>query len=116
MGVGVEGQVHHFRPLGVWRLGVPSIVGVEGSHSGRRGYRVVVSMLCHQEKVYLVVLLLIEKREDECYDNLFDSFSQSIGLGAKGRGYTRVDSYDCEEIYPGVGWEPEVSVRHDVMG
>ena len=49
MGIGVGGRVHHFRSLGVLRLGVPSIVGVEGSHAGRRGYRVVVSMLGHRE-------------------------------------------------------------------
>ena len=51
--------MYHFRPLRVLRHGVPSIVGIEGSHAGRRGYRVVVSMLGHREQVHPIVLFLV---------------------------------------------------------
>ena len=94
MGIGVRGRIHHFRPLGVLRLGVPSIVGLEGSHSGRGGYRVVVSMFGHREEVYPVVLFLVEERPKVCFDNLVDSFGLSIGLGLKGRGHAGTDSCD----------------------
>ena len=92
MSIGAGGRDHHFRPLGVLRLGLPSIVGIEGSHTGRRGYQVVVSMLGHRKQVYPIVLLLIDIRLEVCFDNLVVSFGLSIGLGVKGRGHAGVNS------------------------
>ena len=114
MGIGVGGWIYHFCPLRVLRLEVPSIVGVQGSHSGGGHYRVVESVLGQREEVYPVVLLLIEEGPEVCFDNLADSFGLSIGLGVKGRGHAGADSCDGEEIHPGIACEPGFTVGHDV--
>ena len=108
------GRVHYFRPLGVLLLRVPSVVDVEGSHAGRRGYRVVVSVLSHGEQVHPVVLLLVDVWPEVCFDILVDSFGLSISLWVEGHGHSGAHSCDGQEILPGVEREPGIMVGHDV--
>ena len=114
MGIGMGGRIHHFRPLGVLRLWVPSVGGVEGSHFSRRSYQVVVSMLCHGELVYPVVLLLVKEWSEVCFNNLVDSFGLSFGLGVKRSGHLSADSSDGEGILPGVRCAPVVMIGYNV--
>ena len=114
MGIGIRGRIHHFRPLGVLRLWVPSLVSVEGSLSGHRGFQVLISMLDHQELFYPVIQFLIKDGVEVCFDILVDSFSLTNGLWVKGHEHMGSDSSDCLEVLPGIGCEFGVTVRQDV--
>ena len=80
VGISVGSQIHHFHPRGVLRLGVPSVVGIEVSHTRRRGYQVVVGVVGHPEQVHPIILLLDNVWSEVCFDNQVDSFGLSIGL------------------------------------
>ena len=114
--VGMRGRVYHFRPLEILRLGVSSIVSIEGSHTGPGGYRVIVSVLSHGEQVYPIVLFLVDLWLEVCFDNLVDSFGLSISLGVDGHGHAGANSCYRQEVLLGIGCEPGITIGHDVLG
>ena len=73
---------------------VPTVVGIEGSHASRRGYRVVVSLLGHWEQVHPIVLFLVDVWPEARFDNLVDSFGLSVRLWVESRGHLRANTCD----------------------
>ena len=92
MRVGVRGRVHNILSLGVELPRVSPIVGIEGSHSRRRGFLVIVDMFRHREEVGPIVLFLVDEWSNVGFNNLINSFRLSICLRVKAGGHSRSNS------------------------